>query len=453
MATTSLWKVENRLDKVIKYTTNAEKTENKDWYKDLHNTIEYTKADFKTEKQLYVTGVNCSEDNALQDMIFTKKRFGKTKGVLAYHGFQSFKEGEVTAEQAHEIGVKLAEELWGDKYEVIVSTHLNTKHYHNHYVLNSVSFIDGRKYRNTRENYALMRKISDDLCREYNLSVIEEKPCGKHKIDYTKYYTSYIQKSDYYTNAKDDIDYAISQAYSYKNFEKILEEMGYTITIRANKISVCRPPYKRNIRIERNFGEEYSIKNIEDRILNAQVPKVPFPEIETKSKRYYTKQKYNINKNRGSLYKLYLYYCYLLKKFPNNRRKIKMSAEMRKDIKKMDVISSEIKFLCRNNIKTTEELFLYKKETIDKMNKKMHTRTILRRKRQKTTDTEERQKLCNDILALSNSIFELKKEVGYCEDIEERTQKMKENINDIDEKEKEIQKGKEKIKNERIRFS
>ena len=262
MATTSLWKVENRLDKVIRYTTNAEKTENKNWYKDLHNAIEYTKADFKTEKQLYVTGVNCSEDNALQDMIFTKKRFGKTKGVLAYHGFQSFAEGEVTAKQAHEIGVKLAEELWGDKYEVIVSTHLNTKHYHNHYVLNSVSFVDGRKYRNTRENYALMRKISDDLCREYNLSVIEEKPCGKHKIDYTKYYTSYIQKSDYYTNAKDDIDYAISQAYSYKNFENILEQMGYTITIRANKISVCRPPYKRNIRIERNFGEEYSIKNI-----------------------------------------------------------------------------------------------------------------------------------------------------------------------------------------------
>ena len=453
MATTSLWKVENRLDKVIKYTTNVEKTENKNWYKDLHNTIEYTKADFKTEKQLYVTGVNCSEDNALQDMIFTKKRFGKTKGVLAYHGFQSFKEGEVTAQQAHEIGVKLAEELWGDKYEVIVSTHLNTKHYHNHYVLNSVSFIDGRKYRNTRENYALMRKISDDLCREYNLSVIEEKPCGKHKIDYTKYYTSYIQKSDYYTNAKDDIDYAISQAYSYKNFENILEEMGYTITIRANKISVCRPPYKRNIRIERNFGEEYSIKNIEDRILNSQVPKVPFPEIKTKSKRYFTKKKYNLNKNRGSLYKLYLYYCYLLKKFPNNRRKIKMSSEMRKDIKKMDVISNEIKFLCRNEIKTTEELFLYKKETIDKINKQKHTRTLLRRKRQKNPNEEERQTLCNDILALSNSIFELKKEVGYCQDIEERTQKMKRNINDMEENKKESEKGKEKEKNELIRFS
>ena len=177
MATTSLWKVEKRLDKVIKYTTNAEKTENKEWYKDLHNTIGYAKADFKTEKQLYVTGVNCTEDNALEDMIFTKERFGKTKGILAYHGFRSFAGGEVSPEQAHEIGVKLAEELWGDKYEVVVSTHLNTNHIHNHLVLNSVSFVDGRKYVNDREHYALMRKTSDDLCREYGLSVIKEKPC------------------------------------------------------------------------------------------------------------------------------------------------------------------------------------------------------------------------------------------------------------------------------------
>lgn len=452
MATTSLWKVENRLDKVIKYTTNAEKTENKNWYKDLHNTIEYTKADFKTEKQLYVTGINCSEDSTLQDMVYTKKRFGKTKGVLAYHGFQSFAEGEVTAKVAHEIGVKLAEELWGDKYEVIVSTHLNTNHLHNHFLLNSVSFVDGRKYRNTRENYALMRKTSDDLCKEYGLSVIEEKPCGKHNIDYTKYYTSYIQKSDYYTNAKEDIDYAIAQAYSYKNFEKILEEMGYTITIRANKISLCRPPYKRNIRIERNFGEEYSIKNIEDRILNSQVPRVPFPEARSKIKRYYKRNRYNLKEERGSLYRLYLYYCYLLKKFPKNRNKVKISQDMRKDIKKMDTISNEIKFLCRNKIKSTEELSLYKKQTIDKMNDQMHTRTILRRKRQKTTNAGERQKLCDEILNLSNSIFELKREVGYCQDIEERKQKIKENIEYMQEKVKENQKGKEK-NNEFIRIS
>ena len=124
---------------------------------------------------------------------------------------------------------------------------------------------------------------------------------------------------------------------------------------------------------------------------------------------------------------------------------------MRKDIKKMDTISSEIKFLCRNEIKTTEELFLYKKETMDNLSKKMHARTILRRKRQKETNTEERQKLCKDILALSNSIFELKKEVGYCEAIEEHTRRIKRNIKDMKENEKLV--GKETIKDELIRFS
>ena len=233
MATTSIWKVENRLDKVIKYTSDIEKTKNKnyetDLYKSLHNTIEYAKANFKTEKQFYVTGVNCNADTALKEMILTKKHFGKEKGILAFHGFQSFAEGEVTAKQAHEIGIKLAEELWGDKYEVLVSTHLNTKHYHNHFVVNSVSFVDGEKYRNTIENYALMREISDTLCKEYGLSVLEEKKCGK--IDYTKYRNSYIQKSDYYTTTKDDVDFAIKQAYSYNNFKSILEKMGYTILI------------------------------------------------------------------------------------------------------------------------------------------------------------------------------------------------------------------------------
>ena len=219
MATTSLWKIQNRIDKVISYTTNPEKTENVEMYQALHNTIEYAKADYKTEKQYYVTGINCSVIDSVQDMLLTKKQFGKEKGIVAYHGFQSFAEGEVTAKIAHEIGVRLAEELWGDKYEVLVSTHLNTNHIHSHFVINSVSFVDGKKYINNRENYAMMRKISDELCKEYGLSVIEEKPCGKHNIDYNKYYNSYIQKSDYYTTTKDDVDFLV------QNLVKIISKL------------------------------------------------------------------------------------------------------------------------------------------------------------------------------------------------------------------------------------
>ena len=446
MATTSLWKIECRLDKVISYTTNVEKTQENNHednlYKSLHNVVEYTKSEFKTEKQLYVTGINCIAENALQDMILTKKHFGKEKGILAFHGFQSFAEGEITAQKAHEIGVKLAEELWGDKYEVLVSTHLNTNHYHNHFVVNSVSFVDGIKYRNTVENYAMMRGLSDDLCKEYGLSVLEEKKCGK--IDYTQYRNSYIQKSDYYTTTKEDVDFAIKQAYSYKNFEKILEKMGYTITIRAGKISLCRPPYKRNIRIERSFGEEYSISNITDRIFNSDIEKIPFLEKYHKPRRYKSAKqlKNKLKIDRGKFYKLYLHYCYVLKVFPKKKyTRVKMTPEMRKDIKKMDEISSQIKFLCRNKIKTTEDLFLYKKVVTDELKFQMNNRSSLRRKRQKAKEPKEKQKLCDEILDLSNKIKYLKEEVRNCEKIEEQSQKIKSNLKEMNEQEE-----KEKIK-------
>lgn len=438
MATTSIWKVENRIDKVIKYTTNIEKTKNKEYevelYKSLHNAIEYLKADFKTEKQLFVTGVNCNEETALQEMILTKKHYGKEKGILAFHGFQSFAEGEVTAKQAHEIGVKLAEELWGDKYEVLVSTHLNTKHYHNHFVVNSVSFVDGEKFRNTRENYALMRKSSDDLCKEYGLSVLEEKVCGK--IDYTKYYNSYIQKTDYYTTTKDDVDFAIKNAYSYKNFEMILEKMGYTITIRANKISLCRPPYKRNIRIERSFGVEYSIGNIKERIMSTELDRVHFFKNYKSQKRYVGRIENQIKIDRGSLYRLYLHYCYILKVFPTNKNtRYKMTPKMKEDAKKIKEISNEIKFLCRNEIKTTKELFSYKNLVQDELKTQMRVRNTLRRKRQKEINTEIRQQLCDEILVISNKIKYLKQEVVYSEKIEEQQQKIKENIKEMQNKE------------------
>ena len=81
-------------------------------------------------------------DTALQEMRNTKKQFFKTTGIQCFHGVQSFVKGEVTPEQAHEIGIKLAEELWGDKFQVVVSTHLNTDNLHNHFVLNSVSYFN-----------------------------------------------------------------------------------------------------------------------------------------------------------------------------------------------------------------------------------------------------------------------------------------------------------------------
>ena len=435
MATTSIWAVKKRLDHVIDYTTNPDKTSKED-YKELHNVIEYATASYKTEEQLYVTALNCNKDNVYEDMMFTKKRFDKTDGILGFHAFQSFAEGEVTPEIAHEIGIKLANELWGDKFEVVVSTHLNTNHIHNHFCINSVSFIDGKKYYNNRHTYALMRQTSDSLCREYNLSVIEEKPCGKHNIDYTKYYKEQVKKSNYYSNIKDDIDYAIEQAYNYKDFIGIMMKMNYEVIDRSGKLSVRPFNRKRNIRIERAFGDDYTIKNINERIFNTESVRVPFPKVRTLSGRYkrYSRNKKIRNKRKMTgIRALYFHYCYLLKIYPKTKKI--MSKELREDIKKMESISNEARFLCKNNIQTAQELFSYKASSIKKKNELKSKREYQWRKYKKVKTDEEKQKIKEDINKMTKEINELNKVQEMIENIENRIPKIKENIQEMEEKE------------------
>ena len=147
-------------------------------------------------------------------MKFTKERFGKTDGILAFHGYQSFKENEVTPDVAHEIGVKFVEEMFKD-YEVIVSTHQNTNHIHNHFILNSVSFKTGKKYNNNRTNLAKLRHISDSLCAEYGLSVLDED------LGYKSTYNHKVLDNDYYKTLKEDLEY-----FSKTNYEEYKNLMG-----------------------------------------------------------------------------------------------------------------------------------------------------------------------------------------------------------------------------------
>lgn len=445
MATTSIWKIDKRLDHVIEYTTNPEKT-SKDSYQELHNVIEYAKASYKTEKQLYVSTLNCSEETILQDMIQTKKRYRKENGVLAFHGFQSFVKGEVTPEIAHEIGVKLAEELWGDRFEVVISTHLNTEHIHNHFVLNSVSFKDGKKYYNNRHTYALMRETSDRLCEEYKLNVLEEKICGKYNIDYTKYYKEGVNKSTHHSIAKEDIDFAIGQAYSYKDFLSILKKMGYTVEIRYGKLSVRKEPYKRNIRIERAFGEEYTIENIEKRIFETQTTRIPFPEARVNSKKYESKERQNFKnrKKAKGIKALYFYYCFLLKIYPKSHYK-KYSSEMLEEIKKMDKYSKEVRFLCKNNIETTQELLTYKKMAILDRKELKTQRENLWRKNKKVQNDKEKQKNIIKINSLRDEIKKLSKKIDLINDIETRVPKIKEKINEMENNKEEKVKERENI--------
>ena len=241
MAITKIWKVRERLDTTIDYAVNGE----------------------KTEQKLYVSCINCMPNTAFDEMKNVKKQFFKTGGIQGFHAVQSFITGELTTDQAHDIGVRLAEVLWGDKFQVIVSTHLDTDNIHNHFVLNSVSFLDGKRFCNTKKDYALMRETSDRLCEEYVLSIL------KHKYPNDRY-NKFATSSLYKELMKDSIDYAITNARDYNEFIKILQDLDYIVTEKNNTLSIRREPYKRNTRIERQFGNQYSKENIYKRILETQ---------------------------------------------------------------------------------------------------------------------------------------------------------------------------------------
>lgn len=453
MATTKIWKVIKRMDHVIDYATNKEKTkaiELKSNYEmlvdDLRNVIDYARNSDKTEKEYFVSGVNCEPDSAYEEMKDTKEFYHKENKILAFHAYQSFAEGEVTPELAHKIGVELANEMWGDRFQVIVTTHLNTKHIHNHLVINSVSFKDGLKYYDNHTNYAKMRHISDELCREYGLSVIKEKPTKK-KMNYDNFYKKSLYTDNYSNNAKRDLDLAIRQAYSYDDFLYLMKKLDYEIIFRANKISIRKEPYKRNIRIERRYGENYSIENIKRRILEERAVRVPFIEniYNYRKVKYPFAKRHKRAKAKGFI-ALYYHYCYLLKVFPNNVPQQRLPASIRADVSRMEELSNEARFLYANNIKTLDDLINYKDETNFKIKELLSQRERFWTKRKLSKDENQMHQIAEEISSLNDKILQLRKKVELCEDIKTRIPKIDENLTELDTEEKLEKESKDKKK-------
>ena len=454
MATTKIWKVQKRLDHVINYATNEEKTKNiyskyeMDELNSIRQVMTYATNPDKTEKQFYTTGINCEIEDAVKQMQFVKILYGKENGILAFHAYQSFNEGEVTPDIAHEIGVKLANEMWGDRFQVVVSTHLNTQHIHNHFVINSVSFKDGKKYYSNLENTALLRKTSDEICEEYGLSILKEKPC-KSGINFENFYKKSVKDSDYYKFAKEDIDYAIEHSWTYKEFLKRLKEMGYEVYFRANKISVRMYPHKRNIRIERTFGEDYSIENIQNKICSRYPSREEIIKPKTYDKRLlYKGSAKKLRKPKGII-ALYYYYCYLLKVYPKKNLNYKLTPKMREEVKKMDKYSEKIRFLCKYKLETINDVENLKEEKKEELQKILNTRNRLYYKRQKVDNESEKDVVTKEIISVTSVLQKVRKEIKLCDEVGDNSRKMKEQIKEMKEKKQEKIKIKEKKKKDR----
>ena len=453
MATTKICKVQKRLDHVIVYATNEEKTRKNyngygmDKFDSIRQVMTYATNPDKIEKQFYTTGINCEVKDSVKQMQLVKMIYGKENGILAFHAYQYFNEGEVTPEIAHEIGVKLANKMWGDRFQVVVSTHLNTEHLHNHFVINSVSFKDGKKYYSNLTNTALLRKTSDKICEEYGLSVLTEKTC-KSGINFENFYKKSMRDSDYYKFAKEDIDYAIKRSYTLKQFQQMLVSMGYNYCYRADKLSVRREPYKRNIRVERAFGEEYSLENIKRRIFKNDYIRSEkiLPYMLVKNRHFTTRNKVRKKYRPKGIVALYYYYRYLLRLYTKKNVQYKLTPEMRAEVKKMDEYSERIRFLCKYKIETMSDVDNIKEQKQEELQKILNIRNRLYYKRQKLDSGIEKDMVTKEIIDVTSVLTKVRKEIKLCDEIYDNVPTMKEQLKELDDKEKQKIKEKEEKK-------
>ncbi|MFR8244513.1 MAG: relaxase/mobilization nuclease domain-containing protein [Mediterraneibacter faecis] len=480
MAVTSIWSIKGWIGKVIKYAENPDKTkENNEGQisenqsqstQGLEDVITYAVNTEKTRRgqsesmerklvgeseelmEQYVSGVNCAPTTAREEMIAVKKRFGKEDGIVAFHGYQSFAPGECNPEMAHEIGKKLAEELWGSQYQVLIATHLDkANHLHNHFVVNSVSFLDGKRYHRTNQDYRDMRMVSDRLCKEYQLSVVQQPEQGKGK-HYAEWQAEQQGKPSYHSMVKADVDEAIRKARTEKQFFFYLREKGYSFKF-GKDITIRPEGRERGLKLKRNFGENYSLEAIRVRILEEN--ELPAEKKFPVQRHYQIRVSGNFKQTRkiGGLRGLYLHYCYLLGILPKNH--LSMSAKQvhvlfREDLLKLNTISKETKLLCHYHIDTAEQLFSLKDRLQKQMEQCVEERKHLRYKIRANRPEEEIQELKEQIKGLTEEIGTLRREVVVCDGIAARSKVIEEKFKMVrEEKEKKEEQSHEHIRRSR----
>lgn len=420
MATTSLWPIKKTINNTIEYVENKYKTQIH--ISDLSSTIDYASNKNKTEEQFYVTGINCDSNNVYQDMMLVKKAYNKIDNIQGFHGYQSFKEGEVTQDVAHKIGIQLANEMWGDEFQVVVTTHLNTNHVHNHFVVNSISMKDGHKYNYSNHEMARLRQTNDFICKEYGLSYLEEKVTRK-KFDFSKY----INHDNYSTRTQRDIDIAIKNSFNYQDFINTMKKMNYEVIERYGKLSVKHANMKRNIRIERQFGEDYTIDNIYRRITEEVPDKLTTEELTT-----YNYHKNKFYKNKHSLGAMFLYFIFRIKIYEKSPRNYPISEEMKKEINKMELYNLELRFMDENRIDSYEDLHCYKvicKEALDDL---VYARKRTYEEKSKSKNNHIKDECDMKIDFYNESIKDFQTKIKTCNTIEENNKKIIKWLEQID---------------------
>lgn len=457
MATTSIKSIKGRIDHVIIYVENPAKTENKkftDTVKEYSNNemqsltdiMEYAVNEDKTEQRFFVTGVHCNADTAREEMIDTFKFFNVERGcVVALHIYQSFKEGEVSPEEAHEIGKELAEKFFNDEHQVVVATHLNTNHIHNHLVACPISFKTGKRFYNAGNTKYELRDCSDEICKEHGLSVIQNPPRASRK-----YYVEYMaeKNGDLTKNGiiKRDIDECVVSTLTEQQFYREMAKRGYTFDFSHKYATISHPNFPKARRLK-TLGEDYTPEAISKRIYGHwKRERIEYPEQDDSENLFFGGDRNNphIFDNYQTVYFHFIFGVGVVKERGDYNRELQRL--LGDDLIKFDRRVEEQNLLLDNDLYTDEDVLKYVTECQNEMNELVEVRNDLRNQLKcavRSDDVEKQAKLKSDIKAASGRIQKLRKDLTICERITDTEPKIENKLHTIKEL-TEKDKGKER---------
>lgn len=396
MATTGFWPVRGKLKDIIDYAENPDKTTAKEYLDDdLYDALRYVENDDKTDRKMYVTALNSSKSAAYEQMTAVKRKYGERGKVVAYHGYQSFAAGEVTPEEAHQIGIETARRMWGDRFQVVVTTHLNTDNLHNHFVINSVSFKDGGKYRNSIEQHHEIREVSDVVCREYGKSVLENSRFHRTQSR-GAYWAEKKGNPTHRDMLKRDIEYCLSVSYTEKTFLMQLQGLGYTVD--TTRMSVKAKGWERAVRlsglgftpdvIARKLNEHYSQEwaFVRD-VWNTHPPKKTKSVLLSSIAHelgYQIEHSHDVAEIYLDL--LFLIIIEALRAVKEIKNAVIISVDLRHQVKDLQQLIFDHNFLREADIHTLPQLDRYIESTQTKISELAHERSLLRNKIRRETD-------------------------------------------------------------------
>ena len=350
MAITKILAKNNRLDVLIRYVTNQD----------------------KTEEQVLTAYLNCDPGHAYQQMMDTKRAVGKTDGRQAYHIIQSFAPGEITPELAFELAQEFAREHLAG-YQVVIGTHVDRHHIHSHIVLNSVNMDTGAKYVSTRQNYyAQIRAISDRLCRKHGLSVIIQGD-GQKSMSYIEWLRQSKGQPTYRSMLEADLKTSIEDANSIGDFFRLMERKGYEIK-HGNRLgfklqgqSHFMYPERKNLQYSEDGIRAVIDGNMDAIFMGkrlAVVHRQPY-------KPYKRHPKYT-----GFL-ALYYHYLYILGKIEKRQYPPKVTGKMHQEVMRFERLRAQFQFLNEHGISTEADMTAFVEMAEAKNKALIKQRTIL----------------------------------------------------------------------------